>query len=150
MSQKQYYILFLLLLPGTILGIASCCREFFGFDLFPQIIHTYNWIFAIVLPIYYILIFILCLFIALKISEKNPDTITKCLRIIGNYSFGIYLIHGFIVYALTSILLPKIGFEVNNWLFYPIVFILVLNMSLVFVYLINKVPYHEFIIGNIR
>ncbi len=92
----------------------------------------------------------MCFFIALKISEKKPNTITKWLQIIGNYSFGIYLVHGFIVYALALILLPEIGFDINNWLFYPVVFCVVLGLSLVFVYLIKKMPHYELIIGNTR
>lgn len=145
---KHPYILFLALLPATILGIGSWSLKYFRNDLIPQLIQIYNWISAIVTPLFYILIFTLCLSTALKISEMNSTTITKSMHIIGKYSFGIYLVHGFILLFLTSILFPKIGFDMNNWLFYPIVFSLVLSLSLSLVYIINKVPYYEYIIGS--
>jgi membrane-bound acyltransferase YfiQ involved in biofilm formation len=150
MTFKQDYIFFLALLSATILGIGWYRIEFFRNDLTPQLIFIYNGIVAIVTPFYYILIFGLCLYFALKISEMIPNVNTKGLQIIGNYSFGIYLVHAFIIYALTDGILPKIGFNMNNWLFYPVVCILVLSMSLVFVYVMNKVPYYEYIIGSVR
>jgi surface polysaccharide O-acyltransferase-like enzyme len=63
---------------------------------------------------------------------------------------GIFLIHAFILYALESVLFIKLGFDVNNGLLYPVVFALVLAFSMAFVYLLNKVPYHEYIIGSSR
>jgi len=150
MTFKQAYIFFLALLSATILGIGWYRIEFFRNDLTPQLIFIYNGIVAIVTPFYYILIFGLCLYFALKISEMIPNVNTKGLQIIGNYSFGIYLVHAFILYALTDGILAKIGFNMNNWLFYPVVCILVLSMSLVFVYVMSKVPYHEYIIGSVR
>ena len=150
MTFTHLYILFLPLLFATILGIGIICVTYFRNDLDPQLIQIYKWIFAIETPFYYILIFILCFYTALKISEVIPNKISKFVQIIGKYSFGIYLIHFFILLILTSILFPKIGFDVNNWLFYPVVFTLVLSVSLAFVYIIKKVPYHEYIIGSSR
>ena len=150
MTLKHPYTLFLTLLFATILGIGSWWIEYFSNNLVPQIIQIYNWIFAIVSPLYYIVIFILCLYTALKITEIIPNRFTKSMQIIGNYSFGIYLVHVFILRILQFSLFPKIGFDMNNWLFFPIVFTLVLAISLVSVYLINKFPYHEFIIGSLR
>jgi len=150
MTFKHSYILFLPLLFATILGIGIICITYFRYEVNSQLSQIYKWLFAIETPFYYILIFTLCLFIALKISEIIPNNLTKFIHIIGRYSFGIYLIHFFILLILTSILFPKIGFDMNNWLFYPVVFTLVLSLSLVLVYIINKVPYHEYIIGSLR
>ena len=44
----------------------------------------------------------------------------------------------------------RLGFDVNNGVFFPVVFALVLGLSMAFVYLVNKVPYHEYIIGRSR
>jgi surface polysaccharide O-acyltransferase-like enzyme len=87
-------------------------------------------------------------YIALKISAI-PEKIVKYLQIIGSSAFGIYLIHPFILGILAAIF-HKIGFDFNNWLYYPVFFLLVLNLSLVFIYAMNKVPYHEYIIGSLR
>jgi len=54
------------------------------------------------------------------------------------------------IYMHVNELFIKLGFDVNNWLFFPVVFALVLGLSLAFVYLMNKVPYHEYIIGSSR
>ena len=149
-TQRYSYFLFIALVSATILGIGSYSIKYFRNDLNPQLIQIYTWIYGIITPLYYILIFTLCLFLALKFSEKNPNRFTKCLKIIGNYSFALYLIHFFISFILPSKLLPIIGFDMNNWLFYPIVFTLVLSLSLCSIYIINKFPYHEYVIGTLR
>lgn len=147
---KHFFILFSALLFATILGIGNGGIHYFRVDLIPQLILIYSLMFKIVSPLYYVVIFMVCLFLALKCSEKTPNHFTKCLKIIGNYSFGIYLVHIFILYGLAWKIFPKFGFNMNNWLFYPITFTLVLIMSLGSVYLINKIPCHEYIIGNSR
>jgi probable poly-beta-1,6-N-acetyl-D-glucosamine export protein len=150
MPSGYMFIFFLVLLPVTILGIVILSTEYFRNSLNSQIILIFNVVSAIITPFYYILIFVLCLYFALKILEMIPNMTTKSLQIIGNYSFGIYLIHAFILYFLTVILLPKLGFTMNDWLYYPVVMMLVLSMSLTLVYIINKFPYHEYIIGSSR
>jgi surface polysaccharide O-acyltransferase-like enzyme len=144
------YLIFFVLLSGTILAIGNLFMKYFGNDEFSQIIQLYNGILAIAQPFYYMLIFVLCLFTALKFSEMRPNRITELVGVIGNYSFGIYLIHVFILYALVTGILPDLGFTVNNWLFFPVVFTLVLTLSMVFVFIVNKIPYHEFIIGSVK
>jgi probable poly-beta-1,6-N-acetyl-D-glucosamine export protein len=150
MNQKYRYLLFFPLLLMTILGIGYEYIKYFIIDTIPHFFHVYPWTFKILTPLYYIIIFTLCLYISLKISERVPNIFTKYFQIIGKYSFGIYLIHAFILFVLASILFPKIGFDVNNWMFYPIVFTLVLILSLASVYIINKFPYHQYIIGSSR
>jgi surface polysaccharide O-acyltransferase-like enzyme len=144
---KHSYIFLLALLFSTTLGIGSLNIDYLKNNLVPQFI---NLLFEVVKPFYYILVFILLLYLALKISEIIPNIMTKFLQKIGNYSFGIYLIHAFILYALIQVLFPRLGFDMNNWLFYPITFMLVLSLSLTFVFLISKFPYHEYIIGSLR
>ena len=143
--------LFLALLSASVLGIwIYLVRSTFLHDLTSPVIFMYKFLFAIVQPFYYILIFILCLFVALKIPEITPGTITRTLKIIGKYSFGIYLIHPFVLFITASMVLPKVGFDMNNWLFFPVVLTLVLGVTSAIVYLMNKVPYHEYVIGSLR
>jgi peptidoglycan/LPS O-acetylase OafA/YrhL len=138
------------LLGATILGIEYTYIRYFGRDLLPQVITLTMWIEAIITPFYYMIIFTLGVFTALKISEMVPSSNTKLLHLIGSYSMGIFLIHAFILNALESVLFTKLGFDVNNWLFFPVMYALVLGLSMAFVYLMNKVPYHEYIIGSSR
>ena len=143
--------LFLAVLSASVLGIwIYYIRSSFPHDLIPPVIFMYKFLFAMVQPFYYILIFILCLFVALKIPEITPNKITQTLKIIGNYSFGIYLVHPFVLYITASIVLPKIGFDMNNWMFFPVVLTLVLGVTSAIVYLMNKVPFHEYVIGSLR
>jgi probable poly-beta-1,6-N-acetyl-D-glucosamine export protein len=157
MNFKYSFIFFLSLLFATVLGIGSWIMGIWrienfrnDLDLSPQLIQIYTWISSIIAPFYFILIFVLCLYLSVKISEMIPNKTTRCLQFIGVYSFGIYLIHAFILLGLRLVIFPIIAFNLNNWLFYPIVFTLVLILSMVFVYIINKVPYHEYIIGSSR
>jgi surface polysaccharide O-acyltransferase-like enzyme len=149
-TSQNALILFLALLFATIFGIGRWSMEYFRNDLTPLFMYIYDVIFEILTPLYYIIILVFCLYSALKISEMIPNGITKSMKIIGNYSFGIYLIHAFISYALVMLVFPKIGFDMNNWLYYPIAFTLVLILSLGFVFLISKLPYHEYIIGSLK
>ena len=138
------------LLGATILGTGYTYIRYFGHDILPQVITLTMWIEAIITPFYYMIIFTLGVFTALKISEMVPSGTTRLLHIIGSYSMGIFLIHAFILYALESVLFTKLGFDVNNGVFFPVVFALVLGLSMAFVYVMNKVPYHEYIIGSSR
>jgi surface polysaccharide O-acyltransferase-like enzyme len=148
--QKHPYGVSAGLLCATTVGIGATYIRYFGHDLLFGIPSLTSWIDAIITPWYFIVIFTMGVFIALKISEMVPSGSTRLLHVIGSYSMGIFLIHAFILYALESVLFIKLGFDVNNWLFFPVVFALVLGLSLVFVYLMNKVPYHEYIIGSSR
>jgi probable poly-beta-1,6-N-acetyl-D-glucosamine export protein len=148
--QNHFFTLFSALLLATLLSIVTYYIEYFESDHFLLFSYIYNWIAVIVMPLYYILIFMVCLFIALNFLKTTRNEINKIVKIIGNYSFGIYLVHVFVVYGVASILLPKVGLDMNNWLFYPIVFTLVLIISLAFLSIINKLPYHEYIIGSLR
>jgi probable poly-beta-1,6-N-acetyl-D-glucosamine export protein len=150
MNFKFSFVFYSALLSATVLGIGIWCFQYFENDLNPQLISIYEGISAIVAPFYYILILVLCSYIAVKFSDMIPNTTTKGLKIIGNYSFQIFLIHAYILLIFTSILLPKMGFNMSNWLFYPVIFTVVLSLSLVIAYILNKVPYHEYVIGNLR
>jgi len=144
------YGVFVGLLCATITGIGITYIRYFSHDLVPKVISLTAWIDAIITPFYYSIIFMVCLFTALKISEISSRGAATLLHRIGSYSMGIFLIHAFILYALESVLFIKLGFDVNNWLFFPVVYTLVLGLSMVFVYIMNKVPYHEYIIGSSR
>ncbi len=80
----------------------------------------------------------------------TPGILTTFVQTTGSNSFGIFLIHGFVLTALTAIVFPKIGLTVLSWLFYPVAFVLDLGLTLIVVYAIKAVPFHEYIIGSSR
>lgn len=143
MTLKYPYLIFLGLLSATILGI-------FWSYLIPDLNQIFNVIHIVEDLLYFILIFILCLYIALKISRWVPNLTSRGLHIIGSFSFGIYLIEPFILAGVTILILPQLGINANNWLIYPLVYLLVLSLCVIFVYVMNKIPYHEYIIGSSR
>jgi hypothetical protein len=52
--------------------------------------------------------------------------------------------------VLKSVLFIRLGFDVNDGVFFPIIFALVPGLSMAFVYRVNNVPYHEYSIGRSR
>lgn len=66
---------------------------------------------------------------------------------IGVYSFGIYLIHPLIQGFFGYIIFPVIGINPSMYLYYLLVFISTSIISILGVYLIQKLPYHRYIIG---
>ena len=149
-TPENAFILFFTLVSATVLGIGRLSIEYFRNDVTPLFMYWYEVICVIVTPLYYIMIFVVCLYFAVKMSAIIPDRITQSMQIIGNYSFGIYLVHAFIFFALAMIIFPAIGFDLNNWLYYPIIFTLVVILSLGLVYGISKLPYHEYVIGSLK
>ena len=148
-SVEYPHLLFVALLPVTILETGFYRVSVFSNDLTSQFVHFYKLFCWVMDPVYFILIFIVCFYVAFAIPEVLPGIVAKSMKIIGNYSFGIFLVHAFIVTGLT-LLLFKIGFTGYNWLFFPVVFTLVLGLSLIVVNIINRIPYHEYIIGSSR
>ena len=99
----------------------------------------------IVYPILRISTFMLLFNMASSLIGKR-SFLTKAVNKIGEYSFGIYLIHMFFnKYAIR--LLKNHSVDYNNWLFYPTVFIVTVILSYLSVRLISYIPYSYYIIG---
>jgi peptidoglycan/LPS O-acetylase OafA/YrhL len=150
-SDTLLYTLSVPLLCGTIIGIVSCLRTNYKFNIIqilPASGKYWNLLAAMISPIYVVIIFTLCLTTSLYIVSHKPAAF-KVLEKIGHYSFGIYLVH---LIFLTEIVrwISRFGFGWNNLLFFPITFSLTLIFSTVFVELIQKLPYSRYIIGNTR
>lgn len=73
----------------------------------------------------------------------------RFISIVGSYSFGIYLIHAYIVVFL-AFNAYKFGITVDNIFFYPYVFLGALILSMAAIVLIRQLPYHEYITGKVR
>ena len=105
--QKHPYGVCACLLVATVFGTGYTYIRYFSRDLLPQVISLVTWIELIITPFYYIVIFTVGVFTALKISEISSGATAKLLHVIGRYSMGIFLIHAFILYALESVLFIK-------------------------------------------
>ena len=139
------------LLCCTIIGIFDCAQGYFNLDttqILPMIGSYWRWLTAMINPLYYVVIFALCFYISLNIVSSRSATL-KLLEKIGAYSFGIYLVHAFILYVLVLVF-QRFGFDWNNWLFYPLVCIITLTLSYLSVKILQKLPYSEYLIGSTR
>lgn len=90
----------------------------------------------------------LVIFVLFSLGIYLADN-AKChlFVVIGVYSFGIYLIHPLIQGFFGYILFPMIGINPSMYLYYLLVFIFTSAISILGVYLIQKLPYHRYIIG---
>lgn len=75
------------------------------------------------------------------------NILAKVIYRIGDYSFGIYLIHIFFnQYAIR--ILKENTIDYNNWLFYPSVYVVTVVLSYLGVRVISYLPYSYYIIGR--
>jgi probable poly-beta-1,6-N-acetyl-D-glucosamine export protein len=139
-SKTTLYWMAVPLFCGTILGIFIYAYTFFNFG------ETYILPVVGIFPLYYVVIFAICLYISLKIVS-HKSAVFRLLEKIGHYSFGIYLVHGFILYVIVWIF-SWFGFDGNNWLFYPLAFYLTITLSILSIVVIKKFPYSKYIIGS--
>ena len=139
------------LLCCTIIGIFGYAQRYFNFDItqsLPVIGGYWHWLTAMINPLYYVVIFAFCFYISLNIVSSRSAAL-KLLEKIGAYSFGIYLIHAFILYIIV-LTFPRFGFDWNNWLFYPLICIITLVLSYLSVEVLQKFPYSEYLIGSTK
>jgi len=139
------------LLFGTIFGTFNLAQEFFAFDkakILPVSGAYWCWLTAMITPLFFVVMFAFCLGLSLHIISRNRTTF-RLMEKIGHYSFGIYLVHAFVLYVIVLVF-SSFGFDWNNWLFYPLTFCLTLFFSILSVEVIQKLPYCRFIIGSTR
>jgi len=99
-----------------------------------------------VYPILRIITFLFLFNLADKLVRKR-SILAKIVNKIGEYSFGMYLIHIFFnQYTIT--LLRNYNVDYNNWRFYPIVFAVTVIFSYLAVRLISYLPFSYYIIGH--
>ena len=99
------------------------------------------------LLILFIFILVLCIRASLYLTEVN-NLYAHVFRSYGRRSFGIYLVHIFFVYILSGKTLENFGLSVSNWSYYFLLFAMTALLSYLVVYLLNFVPYSEFLIGT--
>ncbi|WFN33444.1 acyltransferase [Methanogenium sp. S4BF] len=148
---RSVYWMAIPLICGTVLGIFGYAQKFFAYDLtliHPFVGQYWQYIAAALTPLFYVLIFALCLSLSLHLVANRTRNVIL-LEKIGHYSFGIYLVHASFV-SLFVVVFPYAGFDWNDWLFYPVTFCLVLILSYLSVEILQKLPYSKYIIGTTR
>jgi len=105
---------------------------------------TYGLYESLLQPLSYLFTFALLFVISNRIVSSNKSR--KWLLLIGAYSFGIYLIHPFFLTGI-SYALKLIGITNLTVMYYPILFVSVLLCSMIFVWIVQKIPFHKYIIG---
>jgi len=100
----------------------------------------------LVYPLLRVSTFLLLFSLAASLIGKR-SILSKVVHRLGDYSFGIYLIHIFFnQYAI--IVLKNNAIDYNNWPYYPIVFVTTVVSSYLAVRLISYIPFSYYFIGN--
>ena len=100
----------------------------------------------LIYPVLRISTFLLLFNLAASLVGKT-SILAKVVYRIGDYSFGIYLIHIFFnQYAIG--ILKNITIDYNYWVFYPSVFVVTVVLSYFAVWLISYLPFSYYIIGR--
>ena len=105
---------------------------------------TYSRYESLMQPLSYLFTFALLYVLCHKLVSGKKDV--KWLLTIGAYSFGIFLIHPFFQNGIMY-LLQHIGITQETAVYYPVVFLSVLICSIIFVWIMQKIPGHTYIIG---
>lgn len=100
----------------------------------------------VVYPILRISSFLLLFNMANSLTRKK-NLLTKVVSRIGDYSFGMYLIHIFFNQSAIKILKNSYNIDYNNWQFYLLVFAVPVVLSYLSVRIISFLPYSYYIIG---
>lgn len=80
---------------------------------------------------------------------EKQDTLSKrFVAYIGNYSFGIFLLHIMFMYLGVEGL-SLLGITPEKLLFYPVLFIVMLSLSIGSMELLVRLPLHQYLIGSV-
>ncbi len=140
---KMCNIIFIILLYTVILLSIVIYKRSYGLNKL-----LYSWDFRILTilePIIGIYIFILFYKLSTRLTELKLR-IKNVLTFIGNYSYGIYLIHLIILIEAVNIFSNIFGFN-YNLKFYLLNFIATVCLSVISLKLMTFLPFSEFIIG---
>jgi peptidoglycan/LPS O-acetylase OafA/YrhL len=88
---------------------------------------------------------ILTIKLTLTIIEQN-FFLGSFIRDIGVISFGVYLINPFFVYIFW-ILLSKSSINPSDFIFFPLMFLLLVISSVLSIKILMRIPYHKWLIG---
>lgn len=149
LSLKTQVSVFVVLLSNTILGIIAYSQSFFDYYLWnPEsfVQGVFLLINLTLSPVAYLLIFFIFL-IASRYVVSRDSGIRPWLDLLGTLSFGIYLVHPFVLYGL-ELPLKKIGYTGYYPSYFPVIFLIALLSSVIIILIIKRFPHHQWIIGR--
>jgi peptidoglycan/LPS O-acetylase OafA/YrhL len=94
----------------------------------------------------YIIMELMLIFKVVTMISKKMGKIHSSLRWIGDYSFGIFLIHPFMREIIVE-LYQKVNINYNDAIYYPTVWIGMIVLSCICVFFISKMPFSFYLIG---
>lgn len=84
----------------------------------------------------------------IKLSLQKSFS-SKLITYIGNYSFGIFLLH-ILFMQLGAKMLLTVNITPGQVIFYPLLFVIMLLFSVLSVEILVRIPFHKYLIGNIQ
>ena len=99
----------------------------------------------LVYPVLRVATFLFLLSLAMSLGKRR--FLSKVVNKLGDYSFGIYLIHIFFNHYAIRVLMNH-HIDYNHWVFYPSVFVVTVVLSYLAVRLISYLPYSYYLIGS--
>jgi len=142
-ARKYWPLVITVACIGTVLSIIELENTYFSMSILSNFQNTeifHQSLYIINCSALTVIIFYISMFLYKKKGAKF-------ISLVGSYSFGIYLIHAYIVVFL-AVNLSRLGMTLNNILFYPCVLIVTLISSITAIVIIEQLPYHEYIIGK--
>lgn len=101
----------------------------------------------LIYPIFRVITFLLLFNAARSLLKERRSFLAKVVNKIGDYSFGIYLIHIFYNQEIIK-LLGRYQIDYNDWIFYPTVFAVTFILSYLSIRLISFIPFSYYLIGT--
>ncbi|AET70718.1 putative acyltransferase [Desulfosporosinus orientis DSM 765] len=101
----------------------------------------------LIYPIFRVITFLVLYNAARSLLKKRRSILAKVTNKIGDYSFGIYLIHIFFNQWIIK-LLNNYQIDYNDWIFYPTVFAVTFVLSYLSIRLISFIPFSYYLIGT--
>ena len=94
----------------------------------------------------FMFILVLCIRASLYLTKTN-SLYARVFVSFGCRSFGIYLVHAYLI-SILGMNIERFGFLGDNWSYYFLLFTMTALLSYLIVYLLNFVPHSELLIGT--
>ncbi|MCO5385957.1 MAG: acyltransferase [Desulfosporosinus sp.] len=101
----------------------------------------------LIYPVFRVITFLFLFNVSMSFLGKRRSILAKVIKRIGDYSFGIYLIHIFFNQSAIKIL-KNYQIDFDSWAFYPIVFAITIILSYLSIRLLSFLPFSYYLVGS--